>query len=131
MTRQIASPSDRFWSRVDTSGTCWLWTGATQTRGYGSFSLTRRTSVLAHRFAFEDVHGPIPSDLTLDHLCEVKRCVNPDHLEVVSRAENARRHAERHRGSCYCGSASCISCRSREVTTEKVRRHRQRARAAS
>lgn len=47
--------------------------------------------VRAHRFAYELVKGPIPEGLTLDHLCNVPLCVNPDHLEPVTLSENIRR----------------------------------------
>lgn len=71
---------------------CWIWTGARQSRGYGSAAIpgTNRTT-LAHRAIYELLVGTIPAGLTLDHLCRVKVCVNPDHLEPVSRAENVRR----------------------------------------
>lgn len=85
---------------------------------------------LAHRVAYEALVGRIPDGLTLDHLCENKRCVNPDHLEPVTRAENLRRHAERHRGSCYCERPGCGRCASRRRTSEKVARHRARKRTA-
>lgn len=84
---------ERFWSKVDVRGyeECWLWVGAlTGGRGYGSFHLDRRR-VKAHRFAYEQMVGPIPDGLTLDHLCRVRRCVNPNHLEPVTNLENIRR----------------------------------------
>lgn len=76
---------------VDEHG-CWLWTAAIQTRGYGSVSIpgTGRTA-LAHRVAYEHLASPIPIGLTIDHLCRVKRCVNPEHLEPVSIQTNVRR----------------------------------------
>ena len=80
----------RFWSRVDTSGDCWLWTGLTPASGYGIFAIGhKRTGV--HRFAYELTNGPIPEGLVLDHLCRTPRCVRPDHLDPVTQAENLRR----------------------------------------
>ena len=74
----------RFWRKVDKSrGSCWLWVASTR-NGYGAFNLGLdggNRSVLAHRFAWDDLRGPIPEGLVLDHLCGVRRCVNPDHLE--------------------------------------------------
>ncbi len=72
---------------------CWLWRGGTS-NGYGLLHLSkngRKTSVRAHRFAYEAMIGPIPKGLQLDHLCRVRSCVNPKHLEPVTNAENVRR----------------------------------------
>ena len=86
------SPTQRaFWQKVEkTESGCWNWTAAT-TVGYGRFSVKRKL-VMAHRFSYEQVHGKIPPHLTVDHLCKNKLCVNPAHLEIVTRGENARRH---------------------------------------
>ena len=80
----------RFWEKVDVDPLgCWLWTASVNEDGYGQFMADR--SVLAHRFAFELLRGPIPRNLELDHLCRVRPCVNPDHLEPVTHEENVRR----------------------------------------
>lgn len=71
---------------------CWVWQGAIQSRGYGSFGAATGKAVLAHRWSYEAARGKIPKGLTLDHLCRNKRCVRVDHLEVVSGRENTRRH---------------------------------------
>lgn len=87
----------RFWAKVsvDEATGCWAWTGAA-TRpgpdGYGQIRVDGRT-ILAHRFARQVLVGPTPEGLDLDHLCRFRRCVNPAHLEPVTRAENARRGA--------------------------------------
>ncbi len=73
-----------------TTGGCWIWAQATR-RKYGAASTQDRTVVQAHRFSFELFVGPIPSGMTLDHLCRDTRCVNPEHLEPVSLQENLRR----------------------------------------
>ena len=88
-----ADPAERFWKFVEKqpSGACWHWTGSISPSGYGRFGLRRGTMVQAHRFAYEALVGPIPEGLDLDHLCRVRNCVNPEHLEPVSRAENLRR----------------------------------------
>lgn len=87
---------ERFWSKVDAVGPCWLWTAGTNPLGYGRYNLTWRNGkpqglVLAHRHAWQSLVGPIPEGLVLDHLCRVPACVNPDHLEPVTQAENIRR----------------------------------------
>ncbi|WP_084779743.1 HNH endonuclease signature motif containing protein [Planobispora rosea] len=83
--------SKRFWAFVDASGDCWEWTGGRQSRGYGHFSVTRDVRHLAHRFAYEDLVGPIPEGFQIDHLCRNVLCVNPDHLEAVTQQENIAR----------------------------------------
>lgn len=80
---------------------CWIWTATTNGHGYGCFSVNRK-HIYAHRYAYIRYKGPIPDGLQLDHLCEVKSCVNPDHLEAVTRSQNIRRIAER-RGTCERG----------------------------
>jgi hypothetical protein len=92
---------DRFWSKVDKAGPlplhgdvpgrCWQWTAGTIPSGYGSFHVARMRRAASHRYAWENLRGPIPDGLTIDHLCRNKLCVNPDHLEVVSRGENTLR----------------------------------------
>ena len=81
---------ERFWPKVDASGDCWLWTGARKPTGYGNFWSGERY-VLAHRFAYEALVGEIAEGLTIDHLCRVRSCVNPDHMEPVPWEENNRR----------------------------------------
>ncbi len=77
--------------RVDDSG-CWLWTASLgQGTGYGRFKVGGVT-VRAHRWLYELTVGPVPAGLELDHLCRVRHCVNPDHLEPVSHAVNMARH---------------------------------------
>ena len=67
---------------------CWMWTGR-QIKGYGQYG-----SRLAHRVAYLLLVGPIPDGLEIDHTCRRPLCVNPAHLEPVTRAENQRRRSE-------------------------------------
>lgn len=75
---------------VDTNTGCWNWTRSLMPTGYGHLTINNE-QVLAHRFLYESMCGPIPKGLDLDHLCENPRCVNPTHLEPVTHAENCRR----------------------------------------
>lgn len=84
----------RFEAFIDRSGDCWLWKGG-KINGYGvfraRFGVRQLYNVYAHHFAYELHKGPIPEGLTLDHLCRVRACVNPDHLEAVTQRENTLR----------------------------------------
>jgi HNH endonuclease len=82
--------------------TCWLWTGSVHRNGYGKFGDNRGKTSLAHKVTYEIFRGPVPEGLTLDHLCRVRHCVNPDHLEPVTQAENNRRAPNGHRAKTHC-----------------------------
>jgi len=71
-------------------GKCWLWCGYIDEDGYGKTSLNGRSEG-AHRIAYKLTYGNIPKGLCIDHLCRVRNCVNPKHLEVVSNTENVLR----------------------------------------
>lgn len=79
----------QFFSKVRMTDGCWIWTGSL-TRGYGMLT-TGRKQVYAHRVAYEQILGPIPDGLHLDHLCRNPACVRPDHLEPVTPRENMHR----------------------------------------
>ena len=82
----------RFWDKVakGSGDECWLWTGRLGDRGYVRFQVDGRL-IQVHRFAYELLVGPIPVGLTIDHLCRVRHCVNPSHLEPVTVQENLMR----------------------------------------
>lgn len=83
--------ASRFWDKVWRNGDeCWEWTGARIPEGYGQLFCGGRV-VGAHRIAYEMFAGSISAGLELDHLCRNPGCVNPDHLEPVTHAENLRR----------------------------------------
>jgi hypothetical protein len=105
--RVMRNDDARFWQYVDKSGPaperrpelgpCWIWTGVRhRTRQYGRFYVGGRGGrfVQAHRWSYEASVAPIPTGLTIDHLCMVTPCVNPAHLEPVTQAENNRRAAK-------------------------------------
>jgi hypothetical protein len=89
---------ERFWRFVPAhrpTDECWLWLGRIDTSGYGEYkqyaSPGRKHFWRAHRVAYELLVGPIPEGLVIDHLCRVRDCVNPAHMEPVTSAENTRR----------------------------------------
>ena len=79
--------------KVDHKG-CWLYRTPAKS-GYANFGINKRKSYRAHRFSYEIHKGAIPDGMHIDHLCSVKNCCNPDHLEIVTPKENTRRAWER------------------------------------
>lgn len=117
---------ERFWEKVQKTKTCWLWIGAIQSNGYGNFwaSPDKRWS-RAHRVSWELENGKVPEGLDLDHLCRVRHCVNPAHLEPVTRRENLLR------GETLVAAAArkthCVNGHPlTDVYSRKDRKHRQR-----
>jgi hypothetical protein len=73
---------------------CWPWRGPKNPDGYGKFKIQRdkhATTYGAHRLAYQLLRGPVPVGLVIDHLCRVRHCVNPWHMEPVTNRENLRR----------------------------------------
>lgn len=93
--KELKPAIERFMSHVKvTPGGCWKWIGATKPGGYGIFVIKKygiQKTYNAHRWSYEYHKGKIPEGLTIDHLCRVRNCVNPDHLEAVTMRENLMR----------------------------------------
>jgi hypothetical protein len=87
----------RFWSKVDKSGECWLWTKAHVTAGYGETSIGRHI-LYTHRVAFELTYGSIPEGLFVCHRCDNPGCVRPEHLFTGSHTDNMRDMMAKGRG---------------------------------
>lgn len=89
----MRSLRDRWEAKVQKSDECWLWTGWVTPNGYGQIREGSRNArvLYAHRVAYELFMGPVPEGLQLDHLCRVRHCVNPFHLEAVTTRENTLR----------------------------------------
>lgn len=86
---------------VDDNG-CWIWSGPRHPSGYGSIKWDGKATV-AHRVVYTLIKGQIPAGLVLDHLCNVKMCVNPEHLEPVTGSTNTQRAWDRnHCATCTC-----------------------------
>lgn len=139
--------SESFWQRVDQRGPddCWHWLGSVDSTGYGVYGAKQAPSRAAHRLAYLLAAGPISDELTLDHLCHTRdrgcpgsvacthrRCVNPAHLEPVTRGENTRRGGWSRRTHCRNGhpydetntyhAAGARHCRACRANTERRRR---------
>lgn len=90
MSRYSKTLEDRLKQIVVDTNDCWLWQGSLTHDGYGHFGFGGKV-VRAHRWFYEQIRGLIPVGLTLDHLCRVRRCVNPWHLEAVINKINVLR----------------------------------------
>lgn len=103
-TASISERIERYTIR-DPATDCWLWTGMLDTAGYGRFygDLNGKpVQMSAHRASYEFFRGPIPAGMQIDHLCRVRRCVNPAHFEVVTGGENTRRGINFQRTKTHC-----------------------------
>jgi hypothetical protein len=145
--------AERFWAKVDGGGPislerpelgpCWLWTLPGGVGGYGAFYLNGRMQT-AHRAAYQLEVGAIPTGLVVDHLCRVRNCVRPSHLEAVTVKENNRRarvwetgaaiqrakthcpHGHPYSGDnlriCKDGKRACRACGRRSSSEHKARK---------
>ena len=81
----------RVWSKIEKQQSgCWIWTAMRLPNGYGYIRLNGGTGY-AHRVMYELLKGPIPKGMTIDHLCNNRACVNPDHMEIKTQRENVLR----------------------------------------
>lgn len=141
MRDKIIAARDARFSRsfVRHGSGCWLWTAKKHRTGYGLFSV-RKHWLQAHRWAYERFVGPIPSGFDLDHLCRKRACVNPAHVEPVTRQVNLLRGdtiPARHAAKTHCpqghdytpentynyrGQRHCVACRRAHDVARKLRR---------
>jgi hypothetical protein len=87
--------------KIDENG-CWLWQGWFHSKGYGGFAEGKH-NFRAHRWSYEYFRGEIPDGLVIDHLCRVRACCNPDHLEAVTQRTNSLRGEQNTMQSAVLG----------------------------
>lgn len=132
---------DRLLARIiiDDAG-CWLWQGPLKAKGYATIWVDG-ASRWVHRVSYAEFVGPIPDGLQLDHLCRVHNCLNPEHLEPVTAAENTRRGLASRGFETHCragheytetssylnayGRRQCRTCQARRQTEKYQRRAAQ------
>ena len=121
---------ERIRRKIEVVGSCWVWTASHDSKGYGQVRYGGKVRQ-AHRVVYTELVGPVPEGLELDHLCLVRDCVNPDHLEPVTRQENIARSVHYNASRTHCkwghelvGNNLYVSPKnSRECKT--CRRHRR------
>lgn len=130
---------DRFWDKVmpEPNSGCWLWTACVNSDGYGCFRINDKL-VLAHRLSYQAHKESIPDGLQIDHICRVRSCVNPFHLNVVTNKQNHYRSPIQNINKTHCpkghpydeqntyrhpnGSRVCKTCRKRNDKRSAQRR---------
>jgi HNH endonuclease len=109
--------AERWWRQIEQDGDCWIWTRRTNDKGY-AYAMADGMNIRMHRWTYEQLIGPIPEGLELDHECKRRNCVNPYHLNPVTHAVNltgrwktyCKRGHPRTPDSVY-KSGSCRACR--------------------
>lgn len=115
--------TERFWSKVDKTEGCWLWTGAPGNHGYGQLRVGGREggTWLAHRYAYLVGGGILYDGDQVDHLCGERLCVRPDHLRRVTPSEHTRdgwKRGQMRRSDASLALDTGVCLRGHDVTEE-------------
>lgn len=113
--------ADRFWSKVDPTGDCWIWTAGCTPQEYGQFTVRKGHFRGAHIVSYVLVRGPVPPGYVVCHRCDNPPCVNPDHLFLGTQSDNTRDMFAKGRGNSARGEANANS----RLDPDKVRAIRQ------
>lgn len=130
--RRHRSPDESFDARTQKTDACWLWTGHVSPKGYGVIGVGGRKLMRAHRYSYERFVGPVPEGMQLDHLCRVRSCVNPEHLEPVTNRENVVRGNTSRGPKPHCKRGHAFDSANTYIHPKRGTRHCrecQRARA--
>ena len=104
----------RFWSKIEKTDGCWLWKGSLNPYGYGRFPI-KGIYTLAHRLAYKLLKGAIPKGLFCLHKCDVRKCVNPDHIFLGTAQDNTKDMLEKRR------QANGTKVNTNKLTEDQVR----------
>lgn len=136
----LPTTEERFLAKVEKTERCWFWNGHRNANGYGVMNVGGK-STLAHRWSYERWIGKIGEGLTIDHLCRVRHCVNPAHLEAVTMRVNVHRSPfipaaqQARRVACFRGHLfdETRNARGRRVCVvcDRERSRRRHARAGA
>lgn len=97
MSQPRTNEKERFLACVEKTDTCWLWKTALVHDGYGRFMNYDQKGERAHRASYRMFVGEIPKGMFVMHTCDVRNCVNPDHLRVGTHTDNMRDKKEKNR----------------------------------
>jgi hypothetical protein len=97
---------ENFWKKVNKTESCWIWTGAKNKKGYGSFGVQANKTMSAHRFAWRWAYGEVPDNMQILHRCDNPSCVNPNHLFLGTNLDNVLDRENKGRGNQPRGSAN-------------------------